>query len=92
MGPRLVVVGAGGRMGRRIVALATESKRFEIIGAVDRADHPDIGKDVGVLAGVEKLNVALSNSWPAGPRSPSTFPCRRPRRKPPNAARQPASP
>ena len=66
MGPRLVVVGAGGRMGRRIVALAAESKRFEIVGAVDRADHPDVGKDAGVLAGVEKLNIALSGSWPAG--------------------------
>ncbi|MGE5297106.1 MAG: 4-hydroxy-tetrahydrodipicolinate reductase [Solirubrobacterales bacterium] len=64
MGPKLVVVGAGGRMGRRIVALAVESKRFEIVGAVDKADHPDLGKDAGVLAGAEKLNLPLSASWP----------------------------
>ncbi len=66
MGPKLVVVGAGGRMGRRIVALAAESKRFEIVGAVDKADHPDLGKDAGVLAGAERLNVPLTSSWPAG--------------------------
>ncbi|MEN6578522.1 MAG: 4-hydroxy-tetrahydrodipicolinate reductase [Phycisphaerales bacterium] len=65
MAMKLVVVGADGRMGRRIVALAVESKRFEIVGAIDRADHPDIGKDAGVLAGVEKLNLPLSSSWPA---------------------------
>ena len=63
---KLVVVGAGGRMGRRIVALAVESKRFEIVGAIDKADHPDIGKDAGLLAGVEKLNLPLCAPWPAG--------------------------
>ncbi len=66
MAMKLVVVGAGGRMGRRIVALAVESKRFEIVGAVDKADHPDTGKDIGVLAGTEKLNVPLCASWPTG--------------------------
>ncbi len=66
MDMKLVVVGAGGRMGRRIVALAAESKRFEIVGAIDRANHPDLGKDAGVLAGVEKLDLPLCASWPAG--------------------------
>jgi len=53
-------------MGRRIIALAAESKRFEIVGAVDRAGHPDLGKDAGVLAGIERLNAPLSDSWPSG--------------------------
>jgi len=66
MGPKLVVIGAGGRMGRRIVALAAESRRFEIIGAIDRPDHPDMGKDAGLSAGTEKLNLPLTSSWPAG--------------------------
>lgn len=66
MGPKLVVVGAGGRMGRRIIAMAAESKHFEIVGAVERAGHPDLGKDIGTLAGIERLNVPLSTSWPAG--------------------------
>ncbi|HNS18918.1 MAG TPA: 4-hydroxy-tetrahydrodipicolinate reductase [Sedimentisphaerales bacterium] len=64
MATKLVVVGAGGRMGRRIVALAVESKRFDIVGAIDKADHPDIGRDAGALAGIEKLNLPLCAAWP----------------------------
>lgn len=50
MKPKLVVIGAGGRMGRRIIALAIESSQFDIVGAVERQDHPDIGKDASILA------------------------------------------
>ncbi len=65
MKPKLVVIGAAGRMGRRIVALAVESGRFEIVGATERADHPEIGKDAGLVAGSERLDIALTDSWPA---------------------------
>lgn len=47
MKPKLIVVGAAGRMGRRIISLTVEAGRFDIIAAVERADHPDIGKAVG---------------------------------------------
>ena len=66
MGLKLVVVGAAGRMGRRIVALAVESGKFNLVGAIEKADHPDFGKDAGVLAGAGQLGVAVSRSWPAG--------------------------
>lgn len=66
MGPKLVVVGAGGRMGQRIIALAAEGGRFEIVGAIDRKDHPDLGKDAGLVAGIERLNLPLTESWPTG--------------------------
>jgi 4-hydroxy-tetrahydrodipicolinate reductase len=66
MGLKLVVVGAAGRMGRRIIGLATESGRFEIVGAVDAPNHPEIGKDAGLLAGISRLDVALRGTWPAG--------------------------
>jgi len=42
---RLAVVGAGGRMGKRIVALAIESGEFDVAAAIERKDNPDIGKD-----------------------------------------------
>ncbi len=64
MKAKLVVVGAGGRMGRRIVALALESDHFDVVGSVDAADHPDQGKDIGVLAGAEPLNVRLCPDFP----------------------------
>ena len=66
MKPKLAVVGAAGRMGRRIVALAVESGRFDIVGAVENEAHPEIGKDAGLIAGIERLNVSLSSSWPTG--------------------------
>ena len=65
MGLKLVVVGAAGRMGRRIVALAVESGRFDVVSAVEKVDHPDIGKDAGLLAGVTPLDVAIGSVWPA---------------------------
>ena len=65
MGLKLVVVGAAGRMGRRIIALAVESGRFDVVGAVEKPDHPDVGKDAGLLAGIERLNTAIGDSWPA---------------------------
>ena len=43
---RMVVVGAGGRMGRRLVALGAEHEALEVVGAIDRADHPDVGRDI----------------------------------------------
>ncbi len=66
MKAKLTVVGAGGRMGRRIIALATESGQFDIVGAVENEGHPDVGKDAGLIAGIERLNVPLGGSWPAG--------------------------
>ena len=50
MKPKLIITGAGGRMGKRLIALGIESGDFVIIGAVERQNHPDIGKDAGVLA------------------------------------------
>jgi 4-hydroxy-tetrahydrodipicolinate reductase len=66
MKAKLIVVGAAGRMGRRIVALAAESGRFDIVGAVENEGHPQIGKDAGLEAGIDRLNVSLTSSWPAG--------------------------
>ncbi len=65
MKSKLVVVGAAGRMGRRIIALAAESGRFDIVGAIENERHPDIGKDAGLTAGIGSLNVPLGGSWPA---------------------------
>jgi 4-hydroxy-tetrahydrodipicolinate reductase len=36
-------------MGRRIIALAIEDGQFEIAGAVEKAGHPDLGKDAGIV-------------------------------------------
>jgi 4-hydroxy-tetrahydrodipicolinate reductase len=66
MKPKLVIVGAAGRMGRRIISLCIDASDFDIIAAVERKDHPNIGKDAGLVAVAGSLNVKLGSSWPAG--------------------------
>ena len=66
MKPKLVVVGAAGRMGRRIISLAIDAGQFDIIGAVERQNHPDIGKDAGLVAAAETINVKIDSAYPAG--------------------------
>ena len=66
MKPKLIVVGAAGRMGSTILSLAKDADLFRIIAAVERPDHPDIGKDAGLVAAVEPMNVKLDSIYPAG--------------------------
>jgi 4-hydroxy-tetrahydrodipicolinate reductase len=64
MKTKLVVVGTAGRMGRRILALATESSQFDIVAAVEKPNHPDISKDAGLVAAAGPLNVKLTDTYP----------------------------
>ncbi len=66
MGSKLIVVGAAGRMGRRILSLAVEAGQFDIIGAVERPDHADIGKDAGLVASAGPINVKLDSAYLTG--------------------------
>lgn len=43
---RLIVCGASGRMGLRILDLACQNKDFQIAGALESANHPLIGKTI----------------------------------------------
>jgi len=58
---RLIVVGAGGRMGRTLIKAIAESPGLRVAGAVESASSPLIGQDAGVLAGQAPLGVALTN-------------------------------
>ncbi len=61
----LIVNGAAGRMGRRVLALALEEGEFDIIAAIDRPSHAAIGKDAGILAGTGEIGVKLDSEYPA---------------------------
>jgi 4-hydroxy-tetrahydrodipicolinate reductase len=56
---RLVVAGAGGRMGRTLVKAISETDGLTLAGAVEQASSPLIGEDSGVLAriGVNRVLV-----------------------------------
>lgn len=56
----VVVVGAAGRMGRRLVALISASEDLTLSGAIEYAESPLLGQDAGLLAGVPPLGVLLT--------------------------------
>src|SRR5580704_12820767 len=49
---RVVVAGAGGRMGRTLIHAVAAAKGLTLAGAVDAPDSAVIGRDAGELAGL----------------------------------------
>ena len=56
----LVVAGAAGRMGSRIVALARETADLRVVAALEAPGHAALGRDAGEVAGAGRLGVALA--------------------------------
>ena len=62
MTTRIAVNGAAGRMGRCLIQAVEQSEGLELSAAIDRVDSSLIGADAGELAGVGRLNVAISSN------------------------------
>jgi 4-hydroxy-tetrahydrodipicolinate reductase len=60
----LVVHGAAGRMGRRVVALAAEDPTIRLVAAIESPRHPELGKDALALAGMNSVGLMLGSEWP----------------------------
>ncbi len=56
----VVVAGAAGRMGGRILALARETPDLRVVAALERPGHPALGRDAGEVAGSGPLGVRLT--------------------------------
>ncbi len=59
MGYRVAIVGAGGRMGRALVANLADYTALTLAAALDRADSEVIGHDSGQLAGLAPNKIAV---------------------------------
>jgi 4-hydroxy-tetrahydrodipicolinate reductase len=57
---RLVIAGAGGRMGRTLVKAVSDMGGMVVVGALEAAGSPLIGQDAHVLAGLPASGVKLS--------------------------------
>ena len=57
---RVVINGAAGRMGQRLIALGTADSDLQIVAALDYAGHPAIGEDAGQIAGSGTIGVPLA--------------------------------
>jgi 4-hydroxy-tetrahydrodipicolinate reductase len=58
---RVVIAGAGGRMGRTLIRAVSETNGFVVAGALDAASSPHIGEDSGVLAGLPANNIKVTS-------------------------------
>ncbi len=56
---RLLIAGAGGRMGRALIRAASEQKGFAVTGALESKSAPDLSKDAGELAGIGANGVKI---------------------------------
>lgn len=65
MSIRLVIHGAAGRMGQRLIALAAADPQLSIVAALEAAIHPRLGEDAGTVAGVRALGVPLTSTFQA---------------------------
>jgi 4-hydroxy-tetrahydrodipicolinate reductase len=59
--PGLVVTGASGRMGQTLIRLVQGSDRLRLVGCVERAGHPWIGRDVGEAMGGAATGVTVTD-------------------------------
>lgn len=56
----IAVNGAAGRMGQRLVALASQDSDLQLVAALEFSGHPRLGDDAGLVAGVEKADLPLT--------------------------------
>ena len=57
---KIAIVGAGGRMGQRLIAIGAQDERVELVGAIEVARFPKLGEDAGVVAGVGPIGVPFT--------------------------------
>ena len=60
---KIAVVGAAGRMGRRIVALAVEDQNARVVAALEDGGNDAIGSDAGELAGAGQIGVRVADRF-----------------------------
>ncbi|MBO0140911.1 4-hydroxy-tetrahydrodipicolinate reductase [Agrobacterium sp. Ap1] len=58
---KLVVVGAGGRMGQTLIRVIHETPGVTLHAAIEREGSPFLGKDAGELSGVGPIGVAVTS-------------------------------
>ena len=59
---RIIVAGAAGRMGRRIVHMVHDNPQTRLVGAFEEPAHGQVGEDAGLVAGLEALDVKIAGA------------------------------
>ena len=58
---KIGVVGCAGRMGQMLVRRIVATEGCELAGGTERPDGPAVGKDIGTLAGLDPVGVAITD-------------------------------
>ena len=64
---KLAISGAAGRMGARLIDLGNQNEHFQIVDAVDSANHPKLGEDIGSMSGIGPIGVPLAATYENSP-------------------------
>ncbi|MGB8992542.1 MAG: 4-hydroxy-tetrahydrodipicolinate reductase [Desulfobaccales bacterium] len=59
---KAIVTGVAGRMGGRIVHLMETADGIQLVGAVERPEHPAVGRDVGEVVGLPPKGITVAGS------------------------------
>lgn len=62
---KVIVTGAAGRMGTRLVSLLQESTSLALVGAIERKGHVSVGADAGEVAGCGRVGITISDDLSA---------------------------
>ena len=56
---RVIVTGATGKMGRRVIDLVHADPEVELVGAITHRTHAALGRDAGAVAGIGPIGVVV---------------------------------
>lgn len=62
---KVIVAGAAGRMGSRLVALIKDSTALTLAGAIEGKGHHALGEDAGETAGCGRAGIPITDDLPA---------------------------
>lgn len=57
---KVIIIGAAGRMGRRLINCIYNAADMELAGALEFSESPFIGQDAGLVAGIAPLEIAIT--------------------------------
>lgn len=60
----LVIHGATGRNGKRLIAIGSADPEVRLVGAIARPTSPQINEDAGAVAGTKAIGLAVTHQWP----------------------------
>lgn len=59
---KLAIAGAAGRMGRTLIELSLDNQQLDLCAAFEHADSSFLGHDAGTVAGVQQLDIPITDS------------------------------